>query len=163
LALADSVRRGELVEDTHLRVTYIGADAPVAHLDEADRERLVGQAALVDLGEGTIVTPEQFGEPASVTAAGDGTVGLTLEAGQLPTLPLAIGDRVSVVGPPSAGAGANPAAAARLASAEVVGTEQLDDESGDWWVSLRATEADAETVAAAASGGARLQLVLVGR
>lgn len=163
LALAEPITRGEVVEDADLKVTYLRADSAVAHVDEVDREDLIGLAALADLGAGTIVTAEQFGEPAVVTAPGEGTVGLALEPGQLPVLPIAVGDQVEVVGGASGEGGSGGALQGVLANAEVVATDKLDDSSGSWWVSLRAAGGDARTLASAVAGGARLQLVLVGR
>jgi hypothetical protein len=162
VALAGDVERGEVIEDGDLSVTYVGADSPVAHVPEDERASLVGQAALVDLPAGTIVTAGQLAAPAAVAAQGDGTVGVALEAGQLPSLGLAAGDQVSVV----AGSGSQGAAQGQgvvVDTAEVVATRQLDDQPASWWVSLRAGEGDARRLATAISDGARVQLVLVRR
>lgn len=163
VTLADDVERGEVIDDDDLTVAYIEANRPVAYVDGDDRSSLVGQAALEDIPADAIVTGRQFGPPAVVTAVGEGTVGLELEPGQLPALPLTAGDRVSVVGGSGSGGGAGGSPGQLVDGAQVVSAERVDDQSATWWVSLRASEADALTVAAAAADGSRLQLVLVER
>ncbi len=160
LALARDVERGAVVDNGDLAVRYVAADSPIAHVDRDERDTLVGRSALSDMGAGTIVTEELFADSGAVLQAGDGSVGLTLEAGQMPSMDLAPGDRVNVV----AGGGQTPGAAGQVvAGAEVIATDPLDDDSGGWWVSLRASEADANAVAEAAASESRLHLVMVRR
>jgi hypothetical protein len=167
VSLAQDVERGDVIEENDLAVTYIEADRPVAYVGEDDRSSLVGQAALERVPSGAIVTADQFGPPTEVTAAGQGRVGLSLEPGQLPARPLAPGDRVSVVGGAGSsggtGGGTGGAAGQVVDGAEVVDADRVDDQSASWWVSLRASEADALALASAAANGTRLQLVLVER
>jgi hypothetical protein len=161
VSVAGDVERGQVIDESDLATTYIEANRPVAYVAGDQRDSLVGQAALEDIPAGAIVTDRQFGPPTAVTAAGEGTVGLSLEPGQLPALPLSAGDRVSVV----AGSGTTGGASSGkvVDGAEVVSADRADDQSASWWVSLRASEADALTLAAEAANGTRLQLVLVER
>jgi hypothetical protein len=163
VSLSDDVERGEVIDESDLTLTYIEANRSVAYVDEAARSDLVGQAALLDMPAGAIVTIGQFGPPTAVTAAGQGTVGLSLEPGQLPALPLSAGDRVSVVGGSGSGGAGGVRPGQLVAGSEVVSAERVDDQSESWWVSLRTGEADAVALATAAANGTRLQLVLVGR
>ena len=164
LALGGDVARGEVITAADLSTAYLGSDASVAHLDEGEADRVVGRAALTDLAAGTVVTPEQFAAPVEVLESGDGMVGLSLDAGQLPSLRLAPGDRVSVV------AGAAPATETEpgqiLEAGEVVSVEEITDQVSAserrWWVAIRASEAEAGRLAQVVAAEARVQLVLVG-
>ena len=165
LALAGDVARGQVISQADLSTVYVGSDASIAHLTEGESGEVVGRAALTDLGAGTVLTPELFAAPAEVLESGDATVGLSLEAGQLPSLRLAPGDRVSVV------AGGVPSGETRLGevvtSGEVVSVEETTDESAGgerrWWVAIRASEDAAGRLAEAVAAEARVQLVLVER
>lgn len=164
LALAGDVTRGQVIERGDLRTALVAADTSLAHVQADEIDRLVGQAALTDLEGGAVVTESQFAEPAAVLSAGDGTVGLSLERGQLPSLNLAPGDRVKAV----AAAADRPGAPGEpiVEDAEVVAVQRIEDPSrqgGAWWLSLRASEADATRLAQAAASEARVQLVLLGR
>lgn len=159
VSLAADVERGEVLEESDLAVAYIGADRPVEYVDSDELDGLVGQAARVELDVGTIVTDDQVAPASAVSAAGEATVGVSLEPGQVRALSLAPGDRVSVVS--GSGSGGGPAAGA-TARAEVVAIDESDEANEGWWVSLRASEADAITLAAATASGARLQLAVVG-
>jgi hypothetical protein len=164
LALAGDVARGEVIEANDLRTVMVAADSGLAHVPADEADRLVGQAALTDLAGGSVVTENQFAQPAEVLAPGDGTVGLSLERGQLPSLNLAPGDRVKVVAGRTDQPGAPGVTVAE--DAEVVRVEQFEDASGQggtWFVSLRASEAEATGLAQAVAGEARVQLVLLGR
>ncbi len=160
LALAHDVERGAVVESGDLAVRYVASDSPIAHVDRDERDAIVGRTALSDMGAGTIVTEDLFADSGAVLQAGDGSVGLTLEAGQMPSMDLAPGDRVNVV---AGGGQARGTAGQVVAGAEVIATDRLDDDSGGWWVSLRASEADANAVAEAAASESRLHLVMVQR
>jgi hypothetical protein len=160
LAVADGVGRGEIVERGDLRTVAVAADAPVAYLGDGEADQVVGRVALVDLPAGALVTADQFADPTRALAPGDGTVGLTLERGQLPAARLAPGDRVRVVAG-SAGGGPGSVVAE---SAEVVVAEEIESTSGQpgtWWVSLRASEAEATRIAEATTGDAGVRLVLL--
>lgn len=160
LGVADDVRRGDVVERDDLRTVAVAADAPLAFLAAGEEDQVVGRVALVDLAAGAVVTADQFADPAGALAPGDGTVGLTLERGQLPSARLAPGDRVRVV----AGSGSGGAGSVVAESAEVVVAEEIESVSGQrgtWWVSVRTTEAEATRIAEATTGDAGVRLVLL--
>jgi hypothetical protein len=163
LALSGDVQRGHVITEDDLRTAYVGSDTPIAYLDEGAEAEVVGRAALSDLPAGTLVTPQQFAAPSEVLDAGGGIVGLDLESGEMPSMQMAPGDHVNVVaGAVTSGDQAEVVAEA----AQVVSVERLEDESGQanrWWVSLRASENDANQLAMATAGDNPVRLVLVQR
>jgi hypothetical protein len=164
LALTGDVARGQVITEADLSTVYVGSDASIAHLTEGETDVVVGRAALTDLEAGTVLTPELFAAPAEVLESGDATVGLSLEAGQLPSLRLAPGDRVSVV---AAGVASGETRLGEVVTAgEVASVEETTDESAGgerrWWVAIRTSEDEAGRIAEAVAAEARVQLVLVG-
>jgi hypothetical protein len=161
LAMTDAVARGDVIEASDLRIVYVASDDPLARMTAAESSSVVGRVALVDLAPGTLLTPTVVGDAAALKA-GDGVVGLALDPGQYPALGLAPGDRVNVVvsGETAATTGTSPGAQVIAHGATVFRVEDLASDRK--LVSILASEADAETVAAAAGTGAGgLRLVLV--
>lgn len=162
LALANPVARGEVLDVDDLRIVNVSADRGVARLAPEAIEAVVGRVALADLPAGALVTEGMVADGSAV-AADQGIVGLSLEPGQYPTADVATGDRVDVVlgraaSASSASGGEGASASPVLAeSAEVVAVQDLSAERK--LVSLRATDAEARSVAAA--DGATVRLVLV--
>ncbi len=156
LVLASSVERGEVIDASDVQVAYVSSDDSLARLDGSQIDRVVGRVALVDLAQGTLLTTSVVADAATVQD-GDGVVGLSLDPGAYPARGLAPGDRVNVVRSADvADLNADPAVIAR--NATVFAVDELA--SDRLLVSVLATEADAEAVAAAASAGG-LRLVLV--
>jgi hypothetical protein len=162
LALANPMRRGEVVEAGDLRVVYVSAGDAIAHLDRTQAASVGGRVAVADLPAGTLLTAASVSPRLSV-APGEGVVGLALEPGQVPAGELVPGDVVNVVaGPASASVDSSGRESTLLASlAEVYAVEDLGVQ-GRKVVSLKLPVADANRVAAAAERGP-LRLVLVGR
>jgi hypothetical protein len=157
LVVASAVKRGDVVEANDIRIVYVSSDSAVARLEPSETSRVVGRIALVDLAEGTIVTPSVVAE-ASVVSPGDGVVGLSLEPGAYPAKGLAPGDHVTVVRSADVAAlDAKPVVVAT--NAVVFAVEELA--SDRLMVSVHASAADAEAVASVAGAGG-LRLVLVG-
>lgn len=158
LALAADVARGEVLVAADVRVVYLASDDAIAHLGRDDAALVVGRVAVADLAAGTLLTTGQVVDSARV-AAGEGVVGLSLEAGQFPSLRLRPGDVVNVVG----GAGSEDGAPAGVVAgaAEVTDVEELAGQERRL-VSLKLPERDANVVAEAAERGP-VRLVLVGR
>lgn len=156
LVVASGVERGEVIDASDVRVAYVSSDDSLARLDGSQLDRVVGRVALVDLGEGTLLTTSVIADAAAVQE-GDGVVGLSLDPGAYPARGLAPGDRVNVVRSVDvADLDADPTVIAR--DATVFAVDELA--SDRLLVSVLAAEADAEAVAAAAiAGGLRLVLV----
>lgn len=154
LALATDVDRGDTITADDLRVVYLGTDDLVVRLAPAESVRVIGQVAIGDMPAGTLITRANVSEIAAL-APGEGVVGLALDPGQFPAGRLAPGDVVNVVAP-------GDTAGQLLAEAAVVYSVEELGGQGRKFVSLRASEADANRVAAAAESGP-VRLVLVGR
>ncbi len=161
LALAQDVERGQVVSSADFRVVYLGTDDQVATVAADEMATLVGLTAVVDLEEGTIVSP---GYLAARTALepGEGLVGLALSPGEYPTLRLAPGDAVDVILTGSQPVGPDegpPGEVVLVAGAEVFDISELGTQ-GQRFVSLRMDATDAAAVAQAAVER-RVRLVLV--
>jgi hypothetical protein len=96
ITLGSPVARGEVVEASDLIVSEINNDARIRAVRWSDRASIIGQVALVDMGVGTLVAPEQFSDSDQIPA-GFGVVGLNLSPGEFPTLSLQPGDLVRVI------------------------------------------------------------------
>lgn len=160
LALANDVSRGEVIEADDVRVVYVASDDPIAHLASSQSATVVGRIARSDLPAGALLTRDAVSDGPAVEA-GQGVVGLALEPGQVPSSRLRTGDLVNVV---TAGAPTTSASSSTdeviVERAEVFAVEELTA-SGRLFVSLKASEADANKVAAAAERGP-VRLVMVG-
>jgi hypothetical protein len=153
LALATGVDRGETITADHLEVVYLGTDDAVARLDPVRSVDIIGRVAAADLEAGTLVTTSHVIDLPTLTP-GEGVVGLALDPGQYPAGRLSPGDLVNVV-VPGDGDTLVIAEAATVFSVEDLGGQ------GRRFISLQATEDDANRVAAAAESGP-VRLVLVG-
>jgi hypothetical protein len=162
LALSHDMSRGDVLEPGDFETVYVGSDSAIAYLRSGDDEQVVGRAALTDLEAGTLVTADQFAPQTDVLSAGDGAVGLALEAHEMPSVGLVPGDLVTVIAEDQAGGASSVAATA----AQVVSIEELTASAGEaerWWVTLRSSEDDAVELALATAGDSPVQLVLVRR
>lgn len=76
LAVASRIERGDVIDSSDVRVVYVSSDDTLARLDSSQLNRVVGRVALIDLAEGTLLTPSVVAE-ASTVNVGDGVVGLS--------------------------------------------------------------------------------------
>jgi hypothetical protein len=161
LALAQEIRRGEVIERDDLRVVYLATDEAIAVVGRDDAVAVIGHVASSDMAAGTLLTRASVLDGSAVEA-GAGVVGLALEPGQLPSSRLRAGDVVNVVrGAGPGDAGSAPAGEVVVRGAEVFAVEPASA-SGRVFVSLKASEGDADLIAAAAEQGP-VRLVWVGR
>lgn len=90
-----TVLRGEVIKESDLRITEI-AGAPIPAVDAHRLREVVGQTALLDIAEGSIVGPSSYGQ---VTVnAGTSQLGLRLTAGRVPVRELPAGTPVRIIG-----------------------------------------------------------------
>jgi hypothetical protein len=156
LVAATRIERGDVIETGDVRVTYVASDDHLNRIDPSDVNRVVGNVALIDLAEGTLLTSSATAQAAAVNA-GEGVVGLSLDPGAYPARGLAPGDHVNVVRSSDiANLSSEPSVVARNAT-----VFEVEDLSNDrLLVSVLSTQGDAEAVAALADAGG-LRLVLV--
>lgn len=158
LALRNPIGRGHVMTVDDLQLVRIDTDDRVAVLSERDAAAIVGRVARSDLAAGTFVTEELF-SAGSLIGPNDGVVGLSLEAGQFPSLKLAAGDVVTVVmtPPPSDPKAAEPQVL--VARATVVEVAEVGVQ-GRMFVAVQVAQPDAPKVAAAAAAN-RVRLVQI--
>lgn len=145
-----AVTRAPVVQIADLREVQLPSDAGLVTVAWREVGTLVGMLAANDLRAGQTVTPD------SVTgdrrpAPGEAVVGLSVEAGRVPSSPLAARDEVLVI----TGGGSPPkrATIVRAGEADVTGLRSID---------VLVPQADAEELALA-SVEDRVAVVLVGR
>ena len=163
LALAQPLSRGDELTAAHLRVVRVGTDDQVQLVPASEDDQLLGLTATANLGEGTLITRDQFASGPTL-ARGESVVGLALAPGEYPTANLRPGDLVIVVNTPAPNDTARDDAGEPnvLANrATVFAVEPLSETARTLMVSVAVQEDVAASIAAAASEG-RVRLVLVG-
>lgn len=162
LALAQTLERGEMLSDRHLRIVHVAVDEDIT-LTSADRRgEVVGLVAGSTLPAGTLINREQFTDGPPIPS-GWRVVGLALEPGEYPTSTLRSGDRVEVIETPdpARGSGDTSSVAAVLSrEAEVFAVERLSETTPTLMVSIVAPDPAAARIAAAAAQD-RVRLVLM--
>lgn len=150
VAVARPVPFGAVVEIADVREVQLPSDTGLVTIAWRDVGTVVGRLAATDLSVGQTMTPESVtGE--SSPAPGEAVVGLSVEAGRVPSAPLAARDEVLVI----TGGGSPPGRATivRAGEADVTGRRSID---------VLVAQVDAEELALA-SVEDRVAVVLVGR
>jgi hypothetical protein len=101
--MAHTLYRGETVEASDLAVTRLSGETVAKSVPASQLRTLVGQTAVFDLPEGTIITPGVIAEVA-MPAEGHAVVGIKLATGRAPAALLTPGSRVRLVALPAAAA-----------------------------------------------------------
>lgn len=150
VAMARPVPFGAVVQIADLREVQLPSDAGLVTVAWLDVGTVVGMLAATDLRAGQTVTPDSVTGDRS-PAPGEAVVGLSVEAGRVPSSPLAARDEVLVI----TGSGSPPrrATIVRAGEADVTGRRSID---------VLVPQADAEELALA-SVEDRIAVVLVGR
>lgn len=97
VVMSHAIAKGQIVESADLSLTTIGSAPGLAAVPSSDIDRLVGQTALVDLPQGSLVTSQSIGEPA--IAVGRSRVGLQLPPTRVPAS-LELGSKVVIATAP---------------------------------------------------------------
>lgn len=160
LAMASDVSRGDVIERDDLRVVFVATDDAIAHVARDDAASIIGRVAAADLAADSLITRFDVLD-GSLLAPGEAVVGLALEAGQVPSSRLRVGDIVNVIAGPTTSPDGQRAGEVIVSGAEVFAVDE-DVASGRALISLKAGEADANRIAAAAEAGS-VRLVWVGR
>lgn len=150
VAMARPVPFGAVVQIADLREVQLPSDTGLATVAWSDADTVVGSFAATDLRAGQTLTPDSVSGDRS-PAPGEAVVGLSVEAGRVPSTPLAARDEVLVI----TGAGSPPrrAAVVRAGDPDITGRRSID---------VLVPQAYAEALALA-SVEDRIAVVLVGR
>ena len=160
LALDRSLVRGEVIQESDLRIVELDPDQPIWYISEDSLATTVGKIAVNAMGAGTIITPSDI-STTSPLGFNEVIIGMALDAGQYPIQPLLRGDLVDVIAFEAASTSSTATSVARVVTqnAEVVQVTEIGGQTR-LLVSLRVNRIDTTTIAAAASQG-RIWLVLV--
>jgi hypothetical protein len=154
LTVVRQVDAGTAIEAADLGVARVAADPQLDPVPAADRHKVVGQIAGVDLRPGTLLSPSQL-DAVAIPGPGQALVGVALAPGRLPGRALRRGDPVlAVVAAGESVPGQSDAAAGQpgTRTAEVVSTGAPAPD-GTVVVDLLIAEADAAGLAADAAAG----------
>ncbi len=118
-----TIYRGEVIQATDLSVVQIGRGEDLRVVSGARASELVGQAAVVDLPDGSLVVEGTTGRPEVPTAYT--RVGLRLAPGRLPVTTLPSGSKVLIVALPAPAAAGKAEPLESSVGATTVGTPTL--------------------------------------
>jgi hypothetical protein len=96
VAVATTIHAGQTITSADLKLVNISSESDLQTIPASKQSRVVGQAALLDMAAGGIVTPESYGESV-IPAKGQAVVGLSLTPAQMPASSINVGDQVSLV------------------------------------------------------------------
>jgi hypothetical protein len=167
LVVAKAVAVGSRITDGDVTTARITTDAALEPISGADRDRVVGRVALVDLRPGTLFTRTDLGTGDGFTS-GQVLVPLPLKQSQLPARGLSPGERVRIVATPG---GDGSSSSSSTATPSTVGTTATVTEVGSADASTGVTVVDVRVPAdesvrlaqVAATGDAVVLLLPPGR
>lgn len=159
VAMRTDVARGQVITADSLQVVRIGVDPALKTVTPAEAAQIVGQRAAVDLKAGQLLVPG-VAQTQLYPREGRSAVGLSLSPAQMPSEPLAVGDKVRIVATPGQQGDVDPAQL-KVFEGEVV-TVAAPDASGVTAVTVEVSAAVAPEVAARSASG-KVALVLESR
>ena len=130
VAVKQTITRGDVINADVLETVEVPPNNGLRTIPAADLQQLIGKRAAFDLHAGGLVSPESVAE-VPFPGTGRSVVGMSLTAGQLPTIrDLIAGDKVLIVYTPRAQDELTPEPrTAQQVPAEVVGTRAVRDTS----------------------------------
>lgn len=156
VAVRTDVARGQIITADSLQVVRIGVDPALKTVPAADAAQVIGKRAAIDLRAGQLLVPGVV-DTQVYPRDGRSAVGLSLSAAQMPSEPLAVGDKVRIVGTPGQQGDVDPALL-KVFEGEVV-TVSAPDASGVTAVTVEVSAATAPELAARSATG-KVALVL---
>lgn len=106
--MARTVPVGQTIGEADVTVARVPADPVLQPVPVAERDRVVGRVAAVELRAGTLLTAGEVTD-AAVPGAGEQVIGVAAKPGQVPARGLRPGDRVLAVPVPGDQAGTDTA------------------------------------------------------
>ncbi len=159
VAVRVDIARGQVITADSLQVVRVGVDPALKTVPASEAGALVGKRAAVDLKAGQLLVPGVVATDV-YPRTGKSAVGLSLSAAQMPSEPLAVGDKVRIVGTPGQ-QGDVDSAQLKVFDGEVV-TVSAPDASGVTSVTVEVSTSVAPELAARSASG-RVALVLESR
>ena len=162
LVAARTIGRGEALDSAAFRVVDVSAGAGVRTVPQGRLAELAGRVALVDIAEGTLLTPDSFGAP--VVPVGSVQLGLRLPQGRIPLTSMPAGTPVQLYSVASGRTGAVSAAeeaaspAGVAFKARIATAPRLTQDGGSYLVDVEVAATDAGRLAQLAAAE---RLVLV--
>ena len=154
VAVARAVPRGVVVRPGDLTTITIGSVPGVSTVPAAQLDALVGQTALVDLPQGSLVGAGAIGSP--VMQPGTAHLGLKLAAGRLPSTPMPPGTTVTLVAVNSAAegaAGTTTAPIGKTFEATVISVPRELPDGTSWVLDVSVATAESAAIAELAASG----------
>lgn len=148
VAVARSVPRGVVVGPDDLTTVTIGAVPGVSTIPADQLQALVGQTALVDLPQGSLVGAGWIGAP--VMQPGTSHLGLKLAAGRLPSTAMPPGTKVRLVAVSSAAegaAGTTGATTGQTFEATVISVPRELPDGASWVLDVSVATAESAAIA----------------
>ncbi|MCR1785868.1 hypothetical protein KVF89_25255 [Nocardioides carbamazepini] len=156
LAARTTIHQGETIEADDLQRVRINGDPALDAVPASAYDTIVGRRAALDIAAGGLLTAASSTD-AAVPPEGQSIVGISLAAGQVPSVPLRGGDRVRVILTPGQDGepGAGPA---EFTAATVVAT-RVDETTGNTVVDVQVPYTQAGALAERVATG-RVAVVL---
>lgn len=154
VAVARSVPRGVVIGPGDLTTVTIGSVPGVSTIAADQLDALVGQTALVDLPQGSLVGAGSIGSP--VQQQGTAHLGLKLAAGRLPSVTMPPGTKVTLVAVSSAAegaAGTTTSTTGQSFSATVISMPRELPDGTNWVLDISVTSTEAAAIAELAASG----------
>lgn len=148
LTTSATVERGEEITQDDLTTISIAGGQSADTVLASDAADVVGKVAAVDLPAGSLITSSNVISTLPVPD-GQTIVGVSLTSAQLPSYPLAAGDKIRIVDTPVA-QGEPPADDPQTFTATVF-TTRFDDKNNVWIVDLVVPSREAPAIAARAA------------
>lgn len=151
IVMAADVRRGEVIEQSDLKVVEVPGDLGVDALGSDKFDVLVGQQALTDLPRGAFPSGAHVGD--DPLPGGQSLVGLRLPLGKLPSTDIPLGTTVRIVGLEAPAQNAAEATGGKDFAEEVAveavtaSAPRLLDDGATYVVDVRVADESADLVA----------------
>ena len=161
VAVARTVPRGVIIGPGDLTTVTVGSVPGVSTIAAQQIDALLGQTALVDLPQGSLVGAGSIGSP--TLQPGTAHLGLKLAAGRLPTVAMVPGTKVTLVAVSSAAEGAAGTTTSTTGAsfqATVVSLPRELPDGTNWVLDVSVASSESAAIAELAASG-RLVLARV--
>lgn len=159
LVAGRTIPRGEVIQASDLKVVDVQGTAGLRTVGQERLGEIAGTVAVVDVAEGSLVTPQSFGRAA--VAAGTVQIGLRLAPGRIPVREMPAGTPVRLIGVAAKTTGApdaEPAGAPFVVGAVIATAPRATADQAAFVLDV-AVAADAATTVAQLAAADRIVLI----